>query len=159
MKLPQEPAPRAVVRKLETALPDALLAASESCRQLMVEVRPHHIRAVMEFLRAEAELRFDFLADLTAVDRYPIEPRFEIVYQLLAFQRRERVRIKARVTSENPRIDSVVPLWPAAAMLEREVFDLFGVHFIGHPNLRRLLMPEDWEGHPLRKDYAVEGPR
>ncbi len=99
------------------------------------------------------------MSDLTAVDRYPLEPRFEIVYQLLALERGERLRLKARLPGDDPRIDSITSLWPAADMLEREVFDLFGVHFAGHPNLRRLMMPDDWEGHPLRKDYPVEGYR
>lgn len=157
--IPQELATRSPVRRLTAALPNAIVEAVEFRSELTVRVAPTHSRAALEFLKNDPELRFNVLSDLTAVDRYPLEPRFEIVYQLLALERGERLRLKARLPGDDPRIDSITFLWPAADMLEREVFDLFGVHFVGHPNLRRLMMPEDWEGHPLRKDYPVEGCR
>jgi NADH-quinone oxidoreductase subunit C len=91
------------------------------------------------------------------VDRFPIEPRFELNYHLLSITRREVLRLRVLLPGESPAIDSVVPVWPTADWHEREIFDLFGVHFQGHPNLRRLLMPDNWEGYPLRKDYPVEG--
>lgn len=159
MTLLPELAARPVVRKLEAFHPRALLDASEFRGELTLVVSPDLIRSICEFLRSDSELHFNFLVDVTAVDRYPVEPRFEVVYHLRSMKTGERVRLKARVPGDNPRIESVVGLWPVADMLEREVFDLFGVHFLGHPNLRRLLMPDDWEGHPLRKDYPVEGPR
>jgi NADH-quinone oxidoreductase subunit C len=96
---------------------------------------------------------------VTGVDRFPVEPRFEVNYHLMSLARRERLRLKIRVGSEDPVVESVTSVWPTANWHEREVFDLFGVRFAGHPNLRRILMPEDWEGHPLRKDYPVEGYR
>jgi NADH-quinone oxidoreductase subunit C len=91
------------------------------------------------------------------VDWYPREPRFQVVYHLLSIPRKERVRLKVRLTGDDAGVESVTSVWPTANFFEREVFDLFGVRFSGHPYLRRLLMPEDWEGHPLRKDYPVEG--
>jgi len=159
MALSPELADHPVLRRLEAFHPEAVVEASDFRGQLAVVVRSDLVRAVLEFLKDDSALRFNFLADLTAVDRYPVEPRFEIVYQLRAMQSGQRLRVKARVAGDDPRIDSVVSLWPVADMLEREVFDLFGVRFDGHPNLRRLLMPDYWEGFPLRKDYPVEGPR
>jgi NADH-quinone oxidoreductase subunit C len=159
VSVPAELADRPVLHKLQAFNPRALVGAAEFRGQLSVETAPDLIREVCDFLRCEPELSFDFLADVTAVDRYPLEPRFEVVYQLLSLRTAQRLRLKARLPGSNPRIDSIVGLWPAADMLEREVFDLFGVHFSGHPDLKRLLMPEDWEGHPLRKDYPVEGYR
>ena len=99
----------------------------------------------------------DFLSDLTCADYYPREPRFEMAYHLLSIARKERVRLKVKLSAADPVIESITPVWPAANFFEREVFDLFGVRFLGHPYLRRIMMPEDWEGHPLRKDYPVEG--
>ena len=159
MTIPLELAARPVVRKLASLHPRAVTAAREFRDQLTLMVPPELLRDVCEFLRSDPELQFNFLVDITAVDRYPLEPRFEVVYHLRSMKTGERLRLKALLSGDNPRIHSLFGLWPAADMLEREVFDLFGIHFVGHPNLRRLLMPEDWEGHPLRKDYPVEGYR
>lgn len=159
MSLSPELAARPVVQKLRSFHPQAVRAAREFREELTLFILPELIRPVCEFLRNDPELEFNFLADLTAVDRYPVEPRFEVVYHLRAMKSGERLRLKAPLSGENPQLDSLVGLWPAADMLEREVFDLFGVRFLGHPNLRRLLLPDDWEGHPLRKDYPVEGYR
>jgi len=127
--------------------------------ELTVVVPREHLRRTAEFLRSDPQLAFTFLSDLTGVDRFPSEPRFELNYHLLSFHLRERLRLKVRVPEKDPLVESVTPLWPGANWHEREVFDLFGVRFEGHPHLRRILMPEDWEGHPLRKDYPVEGYR
>lgn len=105
------------------------------------------------------DLGFTFLADLTAVDWYPSEPRFEVVYHLLSMKSKERLRLKVKLAGDDANVESVTGIWPAANFFEREVYDLFGVRFAGHPNLRRIMMPEEWEGHPLRKDYPVEGYR
>jgi NADH-quinone oxidoreductase subunit C len=107
--------------------------------------------------RCRTEFEFDLLTDVTCVDRFPIEPRFELQYHLVSIPRRERLRLRTSVSGAEPRVDSLVPVWPGAGWLEREVFDLFGVVFEGHPDLRRILLPEDWEGYPLRRDYPVEG--
>jgi NADH-quinone oxidoreductase subunit C len=127
--------------------------------EVTLYIRPAHLLRACEFLRDEPGLRFKFLADVTALDLYPQEPRFEVVYHLLAIDKAERLRLKVRVEGTHPRILSVVPVWPSANAFEREVFDLFGIVFEGHPFLRRLLLPEDWEGYPLRKDYPTQGYR
>jgi NADH-quinone oxidoreductase subunit C len=102
---------------------------------------------------------YNFLEDVTAVDWYPSEPRFQITYHILSHSLKERLRLIVRLDSDAASLDSITSIWPSANFYEREVFDLFGVHFGGHPNLRRIMMPEDWKGHPLRKDYPVEGYR
>ena len=117
------------------------------------------LRAAADRCRRDAKLMYDLLTDATCVDRFPHEPRFELSYQLVSIPRRERVRLKVRVSGNDPVVDSLVPVWPGANWLEREIFDLFGIRFNGHPDLRRILLPDDWEGHPLRRDYPVEGYR
>ena len=99
------------------------------------------------------------LSFVTAIDWHPLEPRFEVVYSVHSFERNDWLRVKCRVGGENPEIDSVSGVWRSANWYEREVFDLFGILFRGHPDLRRILMPEDWQGHPLRKDYPLSGAR
>jgi NADH-quinone oxidoreductase subunit C len=118
-----------------------------------------NIREACALLRDDAGCAFNFLSDLTCVDWFPAEPRFEVVYHLLSISKKERVRLKVQLDSASPVVDSITPIWPGANYFEREVFDLFGIRFSGHPYLVRLLMPEDWEGYPLRKDYPVEGYR
>lgn len=138
-------------------------AAVESAKfdreELTIVVNRSAIRETCAMLRDNAECPFNFLADVTCVDWYPSEPRFEVVYHLLSIPNKERVRLKVKLEGSSPVVDSIFPVWPAANFFEREVFDLFGVRFSGHPYLRRIQMPEDWEGHPLRKDYPVEGYR
>ena len=111
---------------------------------------------VARALRERSDLRFDFLAELTAVDFWPREPRFELVYVLVSLEHRLRLRMKVRLSGADAHVGTVSGIWPAANWLEREVWDLFGIVFDGHPDPRRLLMPEDWEGFPLRKDYPVQ---
>jgi NADH-quinone oxidoreductase subunit C len=126
--------------------------------ELTLEVDAAHIVAICRFLKDD--LKFNRLSSVTAVDRYPQEPRFEIVYHLHSLARSERVRLKAPISSGEetlPEIDSVCSVWRGADWYEREVFDLFGVRFSNHPDLRRIMMPDDWEGYPLRKDYPVHG--
>jgi NADH-quinone oxidoreductase subunit C len=127
--------------------------------ELTVLVPREYLLPLCEFLAADRDLAFTYLSDVTAVDRFPIEPRFELNYHLLSISRRDFLRLRVRLSGESPAIESVVPVWPTANWHEREIFDLFGIRFEGHPNLRRMLLPDDWEGHPLRKDYPVEGPR
>jgi NADH-quinone oxidoreductase subunit C len=117
------------------------------------------IREACAILRDEAQCPFNYLSDLTCVDWYPSEPRFEVVYHLLSIPRKERVRLKVKLDGSSPVLESVTSVWPSANAYEREVFDLFGVRFSGHPRLERIMMPDNWEGHPLRKDYPVEGYR
>ena len=127
--------------------------------EMTIYIDRSYIREACALLRDNQGCSFNFLADVTCVDWYPSEPRFEVVYHLLSIANRERVRLKVRVEGASPVVDSVTAVWPAANFFEREVFDLFGVRFTGHPYLRRIQMPENWEGHPLRKDYPVEGYR
>jgi NADH-quinone oxidoreductase subunit C len=147
---------RAAVAALRSALPEALAAAKFDRSELTLWIESIHLLAALNELRKASYL---VLADLTAVDWFPREPRFEVVYSLLSHERRERLRVKVKVNGADPYVESVTPIWPGAEPFEREVFDLFGIRFQGHPDLRRILLPEDWEGHPLRKDYPVEGYR
>jgi NADH-quinone oxidoreductase subunit C len=124
-----------------------------------IVVPREHIRRACEFLVAEPSLQFTFLSDITTLDRFPLEPRFEVNYHLLSIEHKTRVRLKVRLAGGDPAVLSVTPVWPTANWHERENFDLFGIRFEGHPDLTRILMPDDWEGHPLRKDYPVEGYR
>jgi NADH-quinone oxidoreductase subunit C len=127
--------------------------------EMTIYVGRDFIREACVVLKDDPACSFNFLSDITSVDWYPDEPRFEVVYHLLSIPRKERLRLKVRLDSASPVVESLTSLWPGANYFEREVFDLFGIRFTGHPYLRRILMPEDWEGHPLRKDYPVEGYR
>ena len=147
------------VAKLVAWNPAAVEGAKFDRDEMSIYVERSCIRDAGILLRDDADCPFNYLADITCVDWFPSEPRFEVVYHLLSITKKERVRLKVRLDGSSPALDSVTQVWPAANYFEREVFDLFGVRFAGHPYLRRLLMPEDWEGHPLRKDYPVEGYR
>lgn len=118
-----------------------------------------HLLRVCQALRDDKSLLFNFLSDISCVDRYPIEPRFELNYHLLSIPRKDRIRLRVRLHAADPVAPSVIPVWPTANWLEREIFDLFGLRFEGHPELRRMLLPDDWEGYPMRKDYITTGPR
>lgn len=137
--------------------PNAVEGARFDRDELSIYVTRESIRAALEHLKSQGVN--DFLSDLTCADYYPREPRFEMAYHLLSMKRKERVRLKVKLSGEDAVIESVTPVWPSANFFEREVFDLFGIRFLGHPYLRRIMLPEDWEGHPLRKDYPVEGYR
>ena len=147
-KFPDEPA--------LSALSDLATAAKYDREELTVTVARENIIAACDAVKAAG---YNFLEDVTAVDWYPSEPRFQISYSILSFSLKRRVRLAVRLAGDDASLDSITGVWPAANFYEREVFDLFGVHFGGHPNLRRIMMPEDWQGHPLRKDYPVEGYR
>jgi NADH-quinone oxidoreductase subunit C len=147
-KFPDEPALR--------ALSDLAVAAKYDREELTITVARENIVAACEAVKAAG---YNFLEDVTAVDWYPSEPRFQISYSILSFSLKRRLRIVVRLAGDDAALDSITSVWPSANFYEREVFDLFGVHFGGHPNLRRIMMPEDWQGHPLRKDYPVEGYR
>jgi len=148
-----------VVRKLREWNTQAVAEVMEFRGETTLVVPRGEIRRVADYLASEPSLQFSFLSDITTVDRYPLEPRFEVNYHLLSIDRRERLRLKVRVPSNEGRVPSVTSVWPTANWHERENFDLFGVRFDGHPDLTRILLPDDWEGHPLRKDYPVEGYR
>jgi NADH-quinone oxidoreductase subunit C len=117
------------------------------------------LREACVLLRDDSSCPFNYLSDVTCVDWFPSQPRFEVIYHLFSIPKKERLRLKVRLSGDAPAVESVTSVWPSANYFEREVFDLFGIRFTGHPYLRRLLMPEEWQGHPLRKDYPVEGYR
>ena len=127
--------------------------------EMTIYVTRQAIRQGAALLKDDPACPFNYLSDITCVDWHPSEPRFEVIYHLLSIRQKERVRLKVKLSGETPALDSLTSVWPGANYFEREVFDLFGIRFNGHPYLRRILMPENWEGHPLRKDYPVEGYR
>jgi NADH-quinone oxidoreductase subunit C len=147
------------IARIRSWRPEAIDGVISFRGETTLLVPREHLRPLAEFLAGDAELAFTYLSDVTGVDRFPIEPRFELNYHLLSISRRDILRLRVRLPGEPAVIETVVPVWPTANWHEREIFDLFGVRFEGHPNLRRMLLPDDWEGYPLRKDYPVEGPR
>jgi len=146
----------AIIAALDTVVPGSGAEAVASVDQPSVLVPADRLLAVCAALRDEPALRFTALVDIVGVDHLPNEPRFEVNYSLVAVDVPARLRVKVRVGGERPTVPSVVAIWPSAGFLEREVWDLFGIVFDGHADLRRLLTAEDWEGHPLRKDYPVQ---
>jgi NADH-quinone oxidoreductase subunit C len=150
-----------IKEKLSAAFPgEVIQAATDHRGQSAVTVAAEKIRDVCEFLKKDPDLAFDFLSFVGGVDWHPKKPRFEIVYQLYSLKKNHRFRIKAFIDeSENFRaaIDSVVSIWPTAEWHERETAEMFGVVFNGHPDPRKLLLPENWEIHPLRKDFPLLG--
>lgn len=156
---PQEVEKHPAVRKLGEWDPQAVAQVIEFRGETTVVVPREHLRRVAEYLATEPSLSFPFLSDITPVDRFPLEPRFELNYHLLSIERKERLRLRVWLPGEKPEVASVTAVWPTANWHERESFDLFGIHFEGHPDLTRIVMPDEWEGYPLRKDYPVEGYR
>ncbi len=136
---------------------DAVTEVVEYRGETTVVVPRELLRATAARCRDDAAMQFNLLTDATCLDRHPYEPRFEVVYQLVSIPRREKLRLKVRLYGKDTEIDSLVPVWPGANWLEREIYDLFGIQFNGHPDLRRIVLPDDWEGYPLRRDYPVEG--
>ena len=133
----------------------AILETKEAFHETTVTADPAQIVDLCRYLK-ESE-KYIRLSAVTAVDRHPADPRFEIIYHLHSLERNQRLRVKCWLGGEKPEIDSVTGVWRSANWYEREVWDMFGVTFRNHPNHIRILMPLDWEGHPLRKDYPVHG--
>jgi NADH-quinone oxidoreductase subunit C len=138
------------------ALAELATDAKFDRNELTITVARESIVAACEAVKAAG---FNFFEDLTAVDWYPQEPRFQLSYHIVSHSLRRRVRLRVLVDSSDASVPSITAAWPSANFFEREVFDLFGIDFPGHPRLTRIMMPEDWQGHPLRKDYPVEGYR
>ena len=143
-----------VAAALAASYSDAIVDGHDQHGDLTLIIDPASIVNVCRFLRDQQQ--FNRLSGITAVDWWPADPRFEVVYLLHSLPNNQRLRLKCRV-GENDEIESVTGVWRAANWYERETFDLFGVRFRNHPDLRRIMMPIDWEGHPLRKDYPVHG--
>lgn len=146
---------RAVI-KLQEKFAGSVLDVKEFRGEVTVTVKKEDIVRIGTFLRDE--LKYNLLTDVTAVDYMGKEPRFMVVYNLYSIPNKDRLRVKAPVTEGDCTIDTVTTVWSSANWLERETYDLFGVTFAGHPDLRRILMTDDWVGHPLRKDYPLQGP-
>jgi len=146
-----------IVDKLKAALPDAVLAGREGFGDLTLTIERSAIREVCRWLKENEDAPFNLFVDVCGQDRFPKEPRFRVIYHVYAFPANLRLRLEVEVGSENLEIDSVVPVWQGANWFEREVYDLFGVRFAGHPDLRRILSPDTYGDHPLRKDFPLEG--
>jgi NADH-quinone oxidoreductase subunit C len=145
------------VQRLRAWDSDAVTQVVEFRGELTLVVPAPHLLRIAEYLRTESGLEFTFLSDISVVDRLPAIPRFELNYHLVSIPNRQILRLRVWVAGPDPVVDSVTAVYPTANWHEREIFDLFGVRFDGHPDLRRILLPDDWEGYPLRKDYPVEG--
>jgi len=150
--MPEHPAIKAILRWNPQALTDAKFEFGE----LTLTISPVEIRDACTTVKNAG---YNFFEDMTAVDWFPASPRFQLSYHILSHQFKERIRLRVMLDEPDPGVDSITPVWPGANYFEREVFDLFGVHFADHPDLRRIMLPDDWKGHPLRKDYPVEGYR
>ncbi|MGH2573856.1 MAG: NADH-quinone oxidoreductase subunit C [Actinomycetota bacterium] len=145
--------PAHLAERLRARLPEVLLARGE----VTVTIGRDDLLTVLEYLRDEGDLSFRFLADVTASDWPGLDPRFWLAYELLSMEHVHRVRVKVGLSEDDPRVPSATRTFPTANWLEREVFDFFGIVFDGHPDLRRIEMPQDWVGHPLRKDEPLAG--
>jgi NADH-quinone oxidoreductase subunit C len=150
---------RAVVDRLRAWNAESISQIVEHRGETTIVVPHKLLRAAAKQCKEDPQLNFNQLSDVTCVDRFPAEPRFELNYQLLSIPRSARIRLRTSVTGQQPVVDSLVPVWLGANWLEREVADLFGIRFEGHPDLRRILLPDNFEGAPLRRDYPTEGPR
>ena len=144
------------LQQIHEKLGARILQASNPQGDNVIVLERGGLRESFRLLKEDAALSFDFLSDITAVDYWQKqEPRFEVVYQLVSLKQRRRLRIRVGVPESEPRVDSLTPLWRGANFLEREVWDLYGIHFSDHPDLRRILLYDEFVGHPLRKDYPV----
>lgn len=152
----REKADHPAVSALIAAGPGILADARWDRGEMTLTIAPESIVAAGF---AVQKAGYNFLEDVTAVDWFPASPRFQVSYHILSHTLKERIRLRVMLEDEHPSVETITAVWPSANYYEREVFDLFGVRFDGHPNLRRIMMPEDWSGHPLRKDYPVEGYR
>jgi NADH-quinone oxidoreductase subunit C len=150
--LPEHPALKAIL----AWNPDALVDARFDRNELTLTIAPEQICAALAAVQGAG---YNFFEDLTAVDWFPASPRFQLSYHILSHAFKEHIRLRTMLDGTDPSVESITSIWSGANFYEREVFDLFGIRFEGHPNLRRIMMPDDWNGHPLRKDYPVEGYR
>jgi len=152
--VPDADALQEIAQELRAADPTSVLGTTHDRGRAEIQIDPSANRSVLEQLRARG---YNFLASLHGVDYYPEEPRLGIVYELLDMKEVDRISVKARVPIDNPTLPTVIDIWPGANFPEREAYDMFGVQFEGHEDLRRIHMPEDYEGHPQRRDFPVGG--
>jgi NADH-quinone oxidoreductase subunit C len=146
-----------IVERVKQKFPGSILDVATFRGETALHLRAEDVLAICRFLHDDPEMTFDFLTDLCGVDYHPREPRFQVVYHLCSMRTRLRLRLKVSLPGESPRVSSVFSVWKAANWLEREAFDMYGITFDGHPDLRRILLTPEWEGYPLRKDYPLRG--
>ncbi len=146
-----------IVEKIKNDLGDDILSVEISLGDAVVHLLPPALPKVCEFIKNDADLDFDYLSNISGVDYLDLdrEPRFEAVYEFHSMDKNHSVRLRVGIEEENPSVPTISHLWKSADFPERELFDMFGMNVEGHPDLRRLIMPDDWEGHPLRRDYSL----
>ena len=145
-----------VIKKVVGRFGDAIVESHNFLGDDTVVVKREKLKELCSFLKEDKELDFDYLLDVCGVDYLPREPRFEVVYHMQSISKRHRLRVKTRV-QDGEKVDSVTSIWATADWTERETYDMFGIVFEGHPDLKRIYMADDWKGHPLRKDYPERG--
>ncbi len=150
--------PLEIVNRLKNSYLNEIADVSEFRDQVFVSVNRDRISDICRFLHDDPDIYMDYLVDLCGVDYPDRQYRYEVVYNLYSVKHKHRLMLKALIPADNPSVDSVVPIWSGANWHEREACDMYGIVFNGHPDLRRILMPDDWEGYPLRKDYPLKGP-
>jgi NADH-quinone oxidoreductase subunit C len=151
--------PLEIAEKIKEKFPYEVKDITSFREQVSVSVRCQKIVDICRFVYDAPDISMNYLTDLCGVDYMGREPRFKVVYNLFSLKYYHRIRIKALIPEDDPFIDSVVSVWKGANWHERETYDMYGIVFRGHPDLRRILLPEDWEGFPLRKDYPLQGPK
>ncbi|OHB93565.1 MAG: NADH dehydrogenase [Planctomycetes bacterium RIFCSPHIGHO2_12_42_15] len=147
----------AIAALIKKSFPEAIVGSAIFRNELTLIVKKEYITEVAGFLKGNKELDFNFLSDLCGVDRVETDGVFEVVYHLYSIYKNHRVRLKSPIASNDPCISTVTGIWNTANWHEREAYDMYGIKFDGHPDLRKILTPDDFEGHPLRKDYPVDG--
>jgi NADH-quinone oxidoreductase subunit C len=146
-----------IVDRVKQKFPESVLQVTPFRGETTLQLRAEDILPVCNWLHDDPEMGFDYLVDLCGVDDHPREPRFQVVYLVGSMRTRLRLRLKVSLPGESPEVSSVVSVWKGANWLEREAYDMFGISFHGHPDLRRILLTPEWKGHPLRKDYPLRG--
>jgi NADH-quinone oxidoreductase subunit C len=146
-----------IVERTKQKYPESILRVSSFRGETTAELRADDILPICRFLHDDPQFAFEYLVDLCGMDDYPADPRFLVVYHLGSLKTKLRLRLKVRLRGESPRVSSVVPVWKTANWLEREAYDMYGITFDGHPDLRRILLTPEWKGFPLRKDYPLRG--
>ena len=149
--------PENIVEQIKERFPDEVTGSGSTFGQTWAVLRREKLAAICRFLKDDPDISMDYLIDVTAVDWLPASPRFEVVYHLHSIKHTHRLRLKVPLEEDDATLPSVDGIWKTACWHERETYDLFGIKFDGNSDLRRILMPDDWEGHPLRKDYPLEG--
>lgn len=147
-----------LAERIQSQFPEGFIEAKEWRGDLAVTVRREHLHEVCRFLHDDPAMDFDYMVHVSSVDWPDEEERFEVVYEVYSIRKRHRIRVKARVPEHDCQVDSMTDIWRGAEFMEREVFDMMGIRFRHHPDLRRILMPDEYnEGYPLRKDFPVQG--